>query len=102
MRAGLSSTANQSIEKRNATHCEANHGPERHRNRERRGDARERDAEIKGERTGARLLDDCKPDGLRVRQEARADNVRAGKPLRKQQRDRGGPHHEIHSLGPAL
>ena len=47
-------------------------------------------------------VDDSEPDRLRRRQQPRTGQMRARKPQRKQQRDRGKPQCEIHSLGPAV
>ena len=60
---------------------------------------RERGAEVEGERAGAGLVDDRERHGLRVRQQARAGELRARVPGGDEQDERDKPQRQVHSPG---
>ena len=95
----LSSTISQGSPSRSATRerpmTRPITEPSSHRERERHRDPRQRRAEIEGERAGARLVDDRERHRLRVRQQARAGELRAGVPGRDQQRERDEPRAKL-------
>ena len=82
-----------------AAHGQPDRRADEHRQEERHCDARERGAEVEGERAGAGLVDDRERHGLRVRQQARAGELRARVPGGDEQDERDKPQRQVHSPG---